>query len=43
MATKGNQKWIQVLVNQKNDYLNNQIRTNLSLPITEDIALALSS
>lgn len=36
-ATKGSQKWIQLLVNQKTDYLNNQIRTNLSLPINEEI------
>ncbi len=37
MATKGSQKWIQILVNQKTDYLNNQIKTNLSLPINEKI------
>lgn len=37
MATKGSQKWIQILVNQKTDYLNNQIKTSLSLPMTEEI------
>lgn len=38
MATKGSQKWIQVLVNQKTDLLNNEIKTNLSLPTTEEIS-----
>ena len=37
MATKGSQKWIQILVNQKTDFLNNQIKTSLSLPVNEEI------
>ena len=37
MAAKGSQKWIQVLVNQKTDLLNNEIKTNLALPISEEI------
>ena len=36
-ATKGSQNWIQILVNQKTDILNNRIKTNLSLPIDEEI------
>lgn len=37
MATKGSQKWIQILVNQKTDFLNNQIKTSFSLPVNEEI------
>ena len=37
MATKGSQKWIQILVNEKTNVLNNQIKTSLSLPIDEEI------
>ena len=37
MATKGSQKWIQTLVNQKTDFLNNQIKKSLSLPVNEEI------
>ncbi len=37
MATKGSQKWIQFLVNQKTDVLKNQIKTILSLPTDEEI------
>jgi hypothetical protein len=37
LATKGSQKWIQILVNQETDYLNNQIKTSLSLPTNEEI------
>jgi hypothetical protein len=36
-AEKGSQKWIQILVNQKQDFLNQQIRTSLSLPENEEI------
>jgi hypothetical protein len=37
MASRGSQKWIQVLVNQKTYFLNSQILTSLSLPINEEI------
>jgi hypothetical protein len=37
MATKGSQKWIQILINQKVELLNDQIKTNLSLPLDEEI------
>ena len=36
-ATKGSQKWIQILVNQKQGFLNQQIRTSLSIPVNEVI------
>jgi hypothetical protein len=36
-ATKGSQKWIQVLVNQKTDLLNSLIKTNIGLSISEEI------
>ncbi len=37
MATKGSQKWIQILVNQKTDLLNQEIKKNLSLSLIEEI------
>jgi hypothetical protein len=36
-ATKGSQKWIQVLVNQKTDVIDKEIKTSLSLPGNESI------
>jgi hypothetical protein len=37
IATKGSQKWIQVLVNNKTDIINNLIKTSLHLPLEEEI------
>jgi hypothetical protein len=36
-ASKGSQKWIQVLVNHKKDVINKEIRTSLQLPENETI------
>ena len=36
-ANKGSQKWIQILVNQKNDVINKEIKTSLLLPGNETI------
>jgi hypothetical protein len=36
-ATKGSQKWIQILINEKPDMLNRQIKTNLEMPEDETI------
>ena len=36
-AVKGSQKWIQMLVNEKPNFLNSLIRTQLDLPSTEKI------
>ena len=36
-GTKESQKWIQVLVNEKPEILNSQIRRNLNLPDNETI------
>jgi hypothetical protein len=36
-AAKGSQKWIQILVNQKTDVIDNEIKTSLSLPSNEII------
>jgi hypothetical protein len=36
-ATKGSQKWIQILVNQKADVINKEIKNSLQLPDNETI------
>jgi len=36
-AKKGSQKWIQILVNQKQETINQQIRTNLGMSENEEI------
>jgi hypothetical protein len=37
-AKKGSQKWIQILVNQKQETINQQIRTSLGMPENEEIS-----
>lgn len=37
MVIKGSQKWIQVLVNQKTELLNSEIKTKAGLPLSEEI------
>jgi hypothetical protein len=37
LVIKGSQKWIQVLVNQKTELLNSEIRTKAGLPLSEEI------
>ena len=36
-TTKGSQKWIQELINEKPDLLNNQLRIKLSMPTNEEV------
>lgn len=36
-ATKGSQKWVQILVNYKKDFFNTQIRKCLDIPQSEEI------